>query len=143
MMRLFLCGLVLVAFVGCSSSHRPSSAARPTAIASTAATLHARLNHGLRYGTITGCYYSDGGPPPLGTVPRAHPIIGIISVTNAESRETYQPREDARGCFTVVAPVGTYDVMAESRGGVAAAMTDTVTVTEGKTVNADLGIHVP
>ena len=85
----------------------------------------------------------SGGPPPPGTVPPAHPIVGTITVTNFKTNETYRPHEDARGYFTVVVPVGTYSVMAESRGGVAAAMTGTVTVTPNRTVNAYLGIHMP
>jgi hypothetical protein len=64
-------------------------------------------------------------------------------VTNTESHETYTPRQDSRGYFTLTVPAGTYGVMAESRDGVAPAMTETVTVTPDQTVNADLGIHFP
>ena len=46
------------------------------------------------------------------------------------------------GSFTVVVPVGTHGVTAESRGE-AAAMTATVAVTAARTVNADLGMHTP
>ena len=103
-----------------------------------------QICNGCRYGTITGRYYSDGGPPPPPPrKPQSHPIAGTITVTNAESHKTYTPRQDSRGYFTLVVPVGTYGVMAESHGGVAPAMTDAVTVTADKTVNADLGIHVP
>jgi hypothetical protein len=132
-------GILSVVLLGaCSASHR-ASARRPAqnlnAGTSTASAPTA-------YGTITGRYYSDGGPPPLSGPPPVTPIAGDITVSNAESHTTYHPRQDSRGYFKVVVPVGTYGVMAES-SGVAEAMTTTVTVTPGKTVDADLGIHTP
>jgi hypothetical protein len=141
-MRRFLCGVILLGSVGCSSSHH-TAPATPTTITSTI--VHSRFKHDLPVGTITGRYYSDGGPPPPHPVivPPSHPIIGTITVANVESHETYRPREDARGYFSLVVPVGTYGVTAEPRGGLAPTMTDTVTVMQGKTVDADLGIHFP
>jgi hypothetical protein len=147
-MRLILCALIALAD-GCSTSHHASSAASTTTIASATTTFRPQpLCHGptgtCPTGTITGRYYSDGGPlPASGVVPPAHPIIGTITVTNTDSHEAYTPRQNSGGYFTLTVPVGTYGVMAESRGGVAPAMTDTVTVTPQKTANADLGIHVP
>jgi hypothetical protein len=91
-----------------------------------------------RFGTITGRYYADGGPPPPGP---AQPIIGTIAVTNDVSRQTYRPREDSRGHFKVDVPAGTYKVVARSRD-IAGPMTKTVTVIAGQTVDADLGIHM-
>jgi hypothetical protein len=146
-MRLIPCGLIALAAVGCSTSHHASSAASATTTATT--TFRPRpLCHGptgtCPPGRITGRYYSDGGPPPPpGTGVTAHPIIGTITVTNTESHERYTPRQDSSGYFTLTVPAGTYGVTAESHGGVAPAMTDTVTVTPDKTVNADLGIHFP
>ncbi len=93
-----------------------------------------------RYGTITGRYYADGGPPPLGYQP-ARPIAGTVSVTNAESHKTFRPRQDSGGYFTVVVPVGTYAVAARSPT-FADAITKIVTVTADETVDADLGIHM-
>jgi len=95
-------------------------------------------------GRITGRYYIDGGPPPPpGRPPSSWPIAGTITVANAGSHKTYQPRQDSGGNFALVVPVGTYGVTAESHSGNFPAMTDTVTVTANKTVNADLGIHAP
>jgi hypothetical protein len=93
-----------------------------------------------RYGTITGRYYADGGPPPLGYQP-PRPITGTITVTNARSHQIYRPRQDSGGYFTLVVPVGTYEVAARS-DNITGAMTKILTVTAGKTVDADLGIHM-
>jgi len=147
-MRFLLASLIVVASVGCSTSSHGSSATTTRAVASTTTTIFMCRGCNLPrpYGTITGRYYTDGGPPPPpGATPTqsAHPIIGTITVTNAESHKMYRPRQDSHGYFTLIVPIGTYSVMAESRGGAAAAMTDTVTVTAGKTANADLGIHMP
>ena len=91
------------------------------------------------YGTITGRYYADGGPPPLGYTSR--PIPGTITVTNVRSHQTYRPRENSGGYFTLNVPVGTYEVAARSRN-IAGAMTKIVTVPTGQAVDADLGIHM-
>jgi hypothetical protein len=129
-----LTGLCVTA---CSASHHSSRPTQPgppvTAQTSTAPT---------QYGTITGRYYADGGPPPLGYQP-ARPIHGTITVSSAQSHRTYHPRENAGGYFTLVVPVGTYEVTG-STGSAPNAMDAhvTVTVRTGEKVDADLGIHM-
>ena len=136
-MQLFLFGLILLACVGCSDSHRTSSPAPKTTIASTTTTFNPlRFDHGLRYGAITGRYYAEGGPPPP-EPPR--PIMGTITVTNVATHEVFRPREDSGGYFRQSVPPGTYEVAARSRD-IAEPMTRTVTVPSGETVSADLVI---
>ena len=128
--------MISVVLLGaCSASHHASARSPAQSLNPTTSTAAAPI----AYGTIAGRYYSDGGPPPPSG---PTPIAGTITVSNAESHKTYRPRQDSRGYFTLVVPVGTYGVMAKS-SSVAEAMTTTVTVTPGKTVNADLGIHMP
>jgi hypothetical protein len=91
------------------------------------------------YGTITGRYYADGGPPPLGYT--ARPILGTITVTDVRSQRTYWPAENSGGYFTLIVPAGTYEVAARSHN-IAGAITKIVTVTTGQAVDADLGIHM-
>jgi hypothetical protein len=96
----------------------------------------------IEYGTITGRYYADGGPPPLGSLP-PHGLAGKITATNVQSRRAFHPREDARGYFTVVVPVGTYEVVASPSDDVGPMTTRvTVTVSTGNLVHADPGIHM-
>lgn len=127
--------LIGLCVTACSASHQSARSTQPrrpvTGQASIAPT---------RDGTITGRYYADGGPIPLGYQP-ARPIVGTITVTNAQSHQVYRARQDSGGYFTVVVPVGTYEVVARS-GNIAGAMTKIVTVRADKTADADLGIHM-
>jgi hypothetical protein len=136
-MRLILCALIAVAAVGCSTTHHASSAAPPTTSGSTTTSLYEC--HGCRpIGTITGRYYADGGPFPPEP---PHAIPGTITVTNVATREFWLPGEDARGYFSLAVPPGTYEVVGRSRD-IASPTKRTATVAAGKTVNADLGIHM-
>ena len=143
-MRLFLLGIIVLVVVGCSASDHASSAATSTTVASTTTTFDMCRGCNLPRpeGTITGRYYADGGPPPLGYLP-PRGLSGKITVTNVQSLTTFHPREDARGYFTVVVPIGIYDVVGSPDDAVGPMTARArVTVTTGKPVHADLGIHM-
>ena len=125
-------GLCLTA---CSASHHSARSTQPRPPVAGQTSTSPR-----GYGTIAGRYYADGGPPPLGYQP-PRPIIGTVTVTDVRSHQIYRPRQNAGGYFTLAVPAGTYEVSAWS-GNITGAMTKTVTVTAGKTVDADLGIHM-
>ena len=94
------------------------------------------------FGTITGRYYADGGPLPLGVEP-PRGLAGKITMTNLRSHEVFHPRENPRGYFSMVVPVGRYEVVA-SPGDAVGPMTTRVRVTviRGKPAQGDLGIHM-